>query len=73
MRVLEGDLWSKADRQRGSFRAFLKKALSNYMTDQIRADLALKRGGGKQHLSLDEIDEHSPEFADPGSASSMSC
>ncbi len=67
--LLERVLWSKADRQRGSFRAFLKKALNNYMTDQVRAGLALKRGGGRKHVSLEEIGEHSGELTDPGSAS----
>ena len=65
VRVLEGHLWSKADRQRGSFRAFLKTALSNYMADQARAGLALKRGGGRQHLSLENLGEQSGTLTDP--------
>lgn len=51
--ILERASVEKADPARGKFRTFLLAALSNFLTDEARAALSLKRGGGQRLLSLD--------------------
>jgi DNA-directed RNA polymerase specialized sigma24 family protein len=48
--VLEGDLLSIADPDRGRFRSLLLKALQNFLTDNHDRRNAEKRGGGKQFV-----------------------
>jgi RNA polymerase sigma factor (sigma-70 family) len=52
-KVLEGALASRFDPARGSFRAFLRTALSNFMADQAESASRIKRGGGADRLILD--------------------
>lgn len=51
--ILEGDVISRADRQRGRFRSFLLKSLQNFLMTEQRHDDAQKRGGGRVIQSLD--------------------
>jgi len=51
--VLEGDLARTFDPTRGSFRAFLKGALQNFMRNAARDASAQKRGGTVRTLRLD--------------------
>jgi RNA polymerase sigma-70 factor (ECF subfamily) len=51
--LLEGSVFRVADPERGRFRSFLLKSLQNFLTDQVRKAKTLKRGGGRQQLSLD--------------------
>lgn len=53
MHVLEGDLFAKADPERGNFRRLLMASLRNFLANDARAGQAIKRGGGKVTLSLD--------------------
>jgi DNA-directed RNA polymerase specialized sigma24 family protein len=46
-RFLEKSSVSRADRQRGPFRAFLLAALRNFLTDEWKRKHAEKRGGGR--------------------------
>ena len=51
--LLASQFVGEADRDRGRFRSFLLKSVSNFMRDANRAERALKRGGGVETLSLD--------------------
>lgn len=56
--LLEGDALSSYAAERGSLRGFLKVLLSRFVEHEDRARQALKRGGGRKLLRLD--DEESP-------------
>jgi RNA polymerase sigma-70 factor (ECF subfamily) len=56
--VLEQDTLSRADREKGKLRTFLLGSFQNYLFNEYDRARALKRGGGRQILS---IDEHLPE------------
>jgi RNA polymerase sigma-70 factor (ECF subfamily) len=51
--ILEGRWLPNADRERGSFRAFIRTCLDTVVKMEIRCDNALKRGGGSKTLSID--------------------
>lgn len=64
LRLLESQAWKRADRARGRFRSFLLGALMHVM-DHLRAKaLAVKRGGGVEHDSLDVLAAEGIEVAD---------
>lgn len=50
--VLEGTLLDHADPDRGSFRAYLKRAVANFVRDDAKAAGRQKRGGEARILSL---------------------
>jgi DNA-directed RNA polymerase specialized sigma24 family protein len=52
--ILEHDTLSRADRERGRLRTFLLAALQNFVRDEHVRGLALRRGGDRQILSLDQ-------------------
>lgn len=55
--LLEGNLFEKADPERGNFRKLLLASLRNYLINVERGSQAIKRGGGRPRISLDgEID-----------------
>jgi len=60
--MLASDWLAKAAPERGRFRAFLKVALRNFATDELRKERAAKRGGGARTESLDG--EDAPEVLD---------
>ena len=45
---------TRADRQKGKLRTFLLGSLQNFLANEYDRAQALKRGGGKQILSLDD-------------------
>ena len=53
-RLLEKNWAGVADREKGKFRSFLLTALNHFLGDQRDQANALKRGGGKVIISLDE-------------------
>jgi RNA polymerase sigma-70 factor (ECF subfamily) len=53
LRLLENDVLSKADRQRGRFRNFLLASLKNFLANESAKAAALCRGGEQQVWSLD--------------------
>jgi RNA polymerase sigma-70 factor (ECF subfamily) len=52
--LLGKELIGKVDRNRGKFRTFLLTALNNFLANDWDKQMALKRGGGRQIISLDE-------------------
>src|SRR5881394_1276906 len=56
--LLEQNTLSRADQEKGRLRTFLLGSLQNFLFNEYDRAHALKRGGGKQILS---IDEHLPE------------
>lgn len=60
--MLASDWLAKAAPERGRFRGFLKVALRNFATDELRRETAAKRGGGARTESLDG--EDAPEVPD---------
>lgn len=51
--VIEGDLVSRFAPERGSFRAFLRGAIANFVRHELRDARRLKRGGGAVMVSLE--------------------
>lgn len=70
LRILEGAVVPAADRRRGRFRAFIKRALDHHVIDRTRAARTAKRGGSHRVLSLDfdRDDDGRPDAADPDAA-----
>ena len=52
--LLEQNTLSRADREKGRLRTFLLGSLQNFLFNEYDRAHALKRGGGKQILSIDE-------------------
>jgi RNA polymerase sigma factor (sigma-70 family) len=52
--LLEQNTLSRADREKGKLRTFLLGSFQNYLFNEYDRSRALKRGGGKQILSIDE-------------------
>ena len=57
VRVIERNVFSQADRQRGRFRTFLLTALINFLSNENAKTNTLRRGGGKTPFSLSARDE----------------
>ena len=53
--VLEQNTLSRADREKGKLRTFLLGSFQNYLFNEYDRARALKRGGGQQILSIDEL------------------
>ena len=51
--LLEGDVVTKFEGEKGRFRTFLKGVLRNFLSEAYRNSTRLKRGGGKAMVSLD--------------------
>lgn len=57
--LLEARLAQRADRERGLFRAFLLAALKNFIATRLTHERTQRRGGGVQHVEMDErISDH---------------
>jgi RNA polymerase sigma-70 factor (ECF subfamily) len=70
-RLLSGDSLQSVSPERGKFRTFLLAAMKNFLANDWRDSQRLKRGGGKEFLSWDELDAEqrfSHEPADEASA-----
>jgi len=62
--MLLGRMIGGVDRERGRFRSYLLGALKHFLSNERAAGLRQKRGGGAEHVSLD--DETAQTLADPG-------
>jgi len=51
--MLAGDFLARVDRNRGSFRGFIKRSLFNFLHDAHRREHAQRRAGGHNVLSID--------------------
>ncbi len=51
--LLAGSFLSRADRERGRFRTFLLSSFDNYLHNEHDRAAALKRGGGREIISLE--------------------
>src|SRR5213082_3489724 len=54
--LLENDTLRRASQQRGRFRSFLLGALKLFLADERARKQTLKRGGGAQFVSTDELE-----------------
>jgi RNA polymerase sigma-70 factor (ECF subfamily) len=63
--LLESDVLSRFDGQRGNFRTFLKQCLRHFLSSEARARERLKRGGGLRIVPMNG--EWTPEAAEVGS------
>lgn len=54
VRLVEGDLLPRADRDRGRFRAYVRTALAHFLTDETRKRGAQLRGGGRRFVPLED-------------------
>ncbi len=52
--MMKGSFFKKASRVRGKFRTFLLKALQDFLVDDIRKATAQKRGGGLEHVEIED-------------------
>lgn len=63
--VLEKRCFQAADHEKGKFRSFLIGALKRYMATEWDRANRLKRGGGKQIISLDDAQTEDRYLAEP--------
>jgi len=54
-RLLSRDWLAQVDESKGRFRSFLLVALKHFMANEMDKAQALKRGGGRKFISLDEV------------------
>jgi RNA polymerase sigma factor (sigma-70 family) len=52
--LIERKIYARVDRQKGKFRSFLLASLKNFLADSRDREQALKRGGGRDFLPLNE-------------------
>lgn len=64
-RLLEGNAFQLADRERGKFRTFLLTALQNFLNNEWRNARAEKRGGGQKPLHWNFISAEERWQAEP--------
>ena len=57
LRLLERDDFTGLDPRKGKFRTFLLAAFTHFMANEYDRGNALKRGGGRQILSLDQLSD----------------
>jgi RNA polymerase sigma-70 factor (ECF subfamily) len=64
-RLLEKGWLSQADRNRGKFRSFLLSSMNHFLANEWRRSQAVKRGGGRAIVSLNDTAEtfYEAEFA----------
>jgi RNA polymerase sigma factor (sigma-70 family) len=56
LHLIEHDALTQVDSRKGKFRSFLLASLNNFLFVAYRRENAIKRGGGRELLSLDIID-----------------
>jgi RNA polymerase sigma-70 factor (ECF subfamily) len=67
-RLLEkGDL-AAVERSKGKFRSFLMAACTHYLANQAHHDRALKRGGGRTPISIDQLEAEGRYGREPAHA-----
>lgn len=66
-RLLRENYLGAVDRRRGKFRSFLLAALNHFLSNQRDHERALKRGGGRTIISLDDADAETRFKLEPAS------
>lgn len=66
--LLEGDSFGCLAEEHGTFRSYLRAALSHYLVSQDRRDRSLKRGSAQHRIPMD-LSELNDELSDPSAAS----
>jgi RNA polymerase sigma-70 factor (ECF subfamily) len=64
-RLLARNYLSVADRTKGKFRSFLLGSLEHFLAREWTKAHAQKRGGGRAHFSLDELDAENRYLVEP--------
>jgi RNA polymerase sigma-70 factor (ECF subfamily) len=64
-RLIERNTVALVNRDRGRFRAFLLTALQHFLTNEYHRGIALKRGGGRETISLDALDPEARAAIEP--------
>ena len=54
LRLAEGEYLGHVERERGKLRTFLLACVKHFLADHRRAGQRLKRGGGHEHVSIDQ-------------------
>lgn len=64
-KCLRQNFLNKVSEEKGSFRAFLRRCIINFLNDKLKEVETLKRGGGVEHVSLQVTDEEGRKLYDP--------
>jgi RNA polymerase sigma factor (sigma-70 family) len=66
--IMDHDVLSRFEAEKGRFRTFLKGVLRNFISDRDRHEQAVKRGKGTRTFSLEDVPEGVPstDEDDPG-------
>ncbi len=59
--LIEHKIYARTDRRKGKFRSFLLASFKNFLSDARDCEQALKRGGGRQFVVLDEASTEEAE------------
>jgi RNA polymerase sigma factor (sigma-70 family) len=59
VQVVEKDLFSRADAEKGKLRTFLLTAFKRHISHEARKEATMKRGGGTEAISFDVIEAES--------------
>lgn len=70
-RLIDGNLFAKADPARGRLRSFLLGAFKHFMSETWRHAIRQKRGGGRPAIPIHEL--HARDLENETSATSPSC
>lgn len=69
-KCLRENFLTNVSQEKGSFRAFLRTCIKNFLEEMRRQGEALKRGGGAGHVSLQDTDEEGRKLCDPPASQS---
>jgi RNA polymerase sigma-70 factor (ECF subfamily) len=61
--LMENSVLRKADRERGKFRSFLQGVLNHFLLTERDSRLRQKRGGGKEHVDVEDAQDELAENA----------
>jgi RNA polymerase sigma-70 factor (ECF subfamily) len=64
-RLLKQGGFALADRERGRFRTFLLSAMKHFLVNEFQRETALKRGGGREVISLDAVEAEARYALEP--------
>lgn len=71
LHLLEHSSLKRADRAQGRFRSYLCAALVRFMSNDVKRNSALKRGGGAEHISFDAAGDSGAELPQPSAGEAL--